>query len=365
MKTTWTGCTLAFLLLSGCGGAPPEDTATDSGTGGDTDATAGTTGGTPSGVSDSDSVTPTDTGGSVSNSQTDTGETTAPTSTPTSMTDSTSMTASDTDTTGPDDTTSPDDTTGQVDPSLGESSTGVGTLGDDTGTTTSDDTTSGDATSSDDTTTSDDTTSGGETGEPVQCGVQLKVTIRDFMFSHPDFEDYCCGQPNGMVQNMLGPNNKPVFANAMGLLSTPDNFNQWYTDVNGVNQKTQIVIDLQEIMPGVFSYSNNAFFPIDNMLWGNEGQPHNYHFTTEIHAQFQYFGGESFTFSGDDDVWVFINKQLAIDIGGVHGPIQKSVNLDTLGLTLGQNYPLDVFHAERHTVDSNFRIDTTICSMPM
>jgi fibro-slime domain-containing protein len=91
---------------------------------------------------------------------------------------------------------------------------------------------------------------------------------------------------------------------------------------------------------------------------------HIHHFTTEIHTVFTYMGGESFTFTGDDDVWVFINKKLVIDIGGVHGNSPGSVNLDNLGLTMGINYPLDVFHAERHTTQSNFRIDTTICSQP-
>jgi fibro-slime domain-containing protein len=148
------------------------------------------------------------------------------------------------------------------------------------------------------------------------------------------------------------------------MLTDAPTFAQWYTDVPDVNQKTQLVLNLTEIQPGLFSYSNNQFFPVDNMLWGNEGNAHNYHFTTEIHTQFSYLGGETFTFQGGDDVWVFIDDQLVIDLGGVHGVVMGTVDLDNLGLTVGQTYSLDVFHAERHTVDSNFRIDTTICAVP-
>ena len=73
-----------------------------------------------------------------------------------------------------------------------------------------------------------------------------------------------------------------------------------------------------------------------------------------------YQGHETFTFVGDDDVWVFINNQLVIDLGGRHSQLTGSVSLDSLGLTVGSSYPLDVFNAERHTTQSNFRIDTTL-----
>jgi fibro-slime domain-containing protein len=59
------------------------------------------------------------------------------------------------------------------------------------------------------------------------------------------------------------------------------------------------------------------------------GKLHNFFFTTEIHTSFQYQGGETFSFTGDDDVWVFI------DIGGVHPAENASVRLDSLSLTKG------------------------------
>ena len=194
--------------------------------------------------------------------------------------------------------------------------------------------------------------------------INLTGTIRDFNDSHPDFESYVAFDP-GIVETTLGADGKPVYAGLAGNPTThgQEAFDQWYRNVGGVNMSAPLTITLDNTItadPDVYTYASNSFFPIDGQLFGNQGRSHNYHFTFELHSQFTYQGGEVFSFTGDDDLWVFIDDTLAIDLGGVHGAMSASVNLDDLGLTVGETYSFDLFFAERHTTASNFRIDTSI-----
>jgi len=212
----------------------------------------------------------------------------------------------------------------------------------------------------------------------VKCDI-LPVIYRDHKTTHPDFGCHQNGNGArpGLVQQMLGGDLKPVFANGNPppppgysgtavQITSAATFMQWYNTVADVNVEIAGELQLMEVQPGIFSFQSNSFYPLTGMGFGNsEGFNWNGSFTTEIHTNFYYETGQVFNFQGDDDVWVFINGKLVMDLGGLHGPVAGSVNLDTLGLTNGLQYTLDVFHAERCDSGSNFRIDTSIgCFTP-
>ncbi|MFI4898171.1 MAG: fibro-slime domain-containing protein [Phycisphaerales bacterium JB059] len=257
----------------------------------------------------------------------------------------------------------------------------------------------------------------GATPRDLPEEIVLDAVIRDFRpkgaeGGHPDFQAYAGTTTVGLVADQLDDRGLPVAASlrgqeiraeyrdadgrpinpalfdpeagdAMGELRTggsgngffsEESFSQWYRDIMGVNASTVIPLTLRRQGDSnryIFDSATDApyvsiggFFPIDGELYGDYASTgHNFHFTTEIRTQFVYRADDEqvFKFTGDDDVWVFIDGRLVIDLGGLHSRKEQFLDLNRLDwLEDGRTYELSIFHAERRTTQSNFRIETTL-----
>jgi len=170
----------------------------------------------------------------------------------------------------------------------------------------------------------------------------------------------------------------------------------------------------QALVPG-----NPLFFPLDNVpgmitptsayapgetppmysgTWTWEpGTPqplHNFSFTSEVRYWFSYSTNRQYTldFASEDDLWVFVNRKLAVDLGGLHTPVVGRLVLNatgggtvtvtptrgaacktegvvstctsttstvSLGLLNGGVYEIAVFHAQRGWYGSTYKITLT------
>jgi fibro-slime domain-containing protein len=204
----------------------------------------------------------------------------------------------------------------------------------------------------------------------------LSATFLDFRSTQPDFEGTGIPPTNvtnppldmGIVESALDSNNLPVYAGDPTTLTTTgkQDFDVWYRSTPGINESFSENLTMMPAAnpPGYFSYENQAFFLLDNQGFGNETELHNFDFTMSTESSFIYKGGETFAMASDDDSWLFLNRRLAIDLGGLHDSQRGTVALDAvagqLGLVVGTEYPLDVFYAERHVTGAVFSITCTI-----
>lgn len=209
----------------------------------------------------------------------------------------------------------------------------------------------------------------------------------------------CGGHVLGMVQDTLSELGLPLRVDSLAFpweqCSAGREIDKWFipevlaTDpatgreyTNATCRDIDLVLDAEgfwladvtESPNGCNDPVNPGFYPIDDFQyldsartiknpkfdWDIQGCKHNYSFSMKINAQFKYVKGQFFEFRGDDDVWVFINNRLVVDIGGCHSPVEGAVDLDTLGLTEGKEYPFLIFFSERNATGSNFKMRTSI-----
>jgi fibro-slime domain-containing protein len=247
----------------------------------------------------------------------------------------------------------------------------------------------------------------------------IPILYRDFMYEgtpattdhpagHPDFENPAftpstAAAVTGLVASQLGADGKPVFASTQGsgahpFITSADTFASWYHD-DPLNQVVPLTLTLNQQ-----AGTNTSFFPLNGLGWQtatycagatptttdcqsnvltpntNNTPPwcsqwadqcttygtavysgNNFSFTSELRYPFTYQGGEVFSFTGDDDVWAFINGTLAVDLGGIHQAITNNITLNaagaaTYGLTAGGMYEIALFQAERHVSQSNYKL---------
>ena len=146
---------------------------------------------------------------------------------------------------------------------------------------------------------------------------------------------------------------------------------------SGTKKDVQYDRESGTIYNGTNGGDESGFYPLEDLGYEQPGLltatskvnngAKNGSFTLRGESQFVYKEASNlyFTFTGDDDVYMYINGTLALDLGGAHGRNSKTVELNKLdpvkyGLVEGQVATFTFFYMERCSDASTFGIRTNM-----
>ena len=157
--------------------------------------------------------------------------------------------------------------------------------------------------------------------------------------AHPDMERWITGWDQGYVENTLAGSMPTLTAYGATRVIQWDWWNPGYLAFSRIDSDADLT--------GNFA---SSWFPV------NTGLPNDpYDFAVHWTGSFYVAEDKDYTYSmgSDDDSWLFIDNQLVLDLGGVHGLTWDNY---TIGLTAGY-HTIDIFFAERNVVQSGFQLN--------
>ena len=184
--------------------------------------------------------------------------------------------------------------------------------------------------------------------------------------------------------------------------STNGKDNAYITDINKSDKTAKInyYYDSYKTKTGAGAGDPYGFFPFDYNTYQNNannssniahdlgfGMKLEIPFTLEANGKFSNNDPQEFNFSGDDDLWVFVDGKLVLDLGGAHGRTTGTINFNTKKITYtmtesigsatrnddftwfdntNPNYvhTMTIYYMERGMFDSNLKFGFSFHAVP-